>query len=225
MSSRKHRRPANQDTNPDPESDEGKNIGQAEHPLPGGQNHLINQPVARGQEFPKVVAPYYSGMMAHGVATIPPDQGGKVYPEGGRIAPNSEERHKIEATKSAPIPEKAEELPPVLVKVVSDAAPGHALLTLYTNRVPVGQIDAVPLCVRDDKRTNVYLLNEDPANDIRFSTEFTQVSVGNGSILPHAGTGYLRLKCQERIYALAVAGTLPVYVSVIMETVIDEAIP
>lgn len=224
MSRNHHRRKA--DVPPTAESDEGKNIGLAEPPLPGGQNHLVNHPVADHQEFPKVHAPYYTGMMAHGVyVEQEQDHGGKEYPEGGRIAPNSEDQPKIQATKSVPIPEPKEVYPPVPVKIVSDDSKGHPLTTLFTNRVPVGQGDPVDLCMRDPNRTNVYLLNEDATNDVRFSTEWPTVSSGGGALLPHAGTGYLRLKCQERIYAFAPTGSSPVYVSVIMETVIDAAVP
>lgn len=226
MARHSHRRPAKKDETPTPDSPGGLDIGLAEDPLPGGINHLNNHPVAGHKPLLRVEPPYYSGDMAHGVYTIPEEHGDpKVYVDGGRIAPNSEEQRKIQATKSAPIPEAKQNLPPVLVKVVPDDSPGHSLLTLFTNRVGVGQTDAVELCMRDPHRTNVYLLNEDTSNPVRFSTEFTQVSVGNGSVLPSSMTSYLKLKCQDRIYAIAPTGSNPVYISVILETVIDAAVP
>ncbi|MGH7239597.1 MAG: hypothetical protein ACREHG_05975 [Candidatus Saccharimonadales bacterium] len=223
-----HRRPATKDkTEPTAASDEGLNIGLAEPALPGGINHIQNHPVADHPEVVKVEPPYYSGMMTHGVYVQQEPHGDpKVYPEGGRITPDAEQRAQLEATKSAPIPEpSAESLPPVRVIVVPDASSGHDLLTLYTNLIPVQQGDPIMICARDPKRTNVYLLNEDTSNGVRFSTEWPLVSSGGGALLPPSMTGYLRLKCQERIYASPVSGTSPVYISIILETVLDSAVP
>lgn len=222
---RHHRRPA-KPGEVSPDSDEGLNVGLAEPPLPGGQNHLVNHPVADHPEFPKVHPPYYSGMMAHGVVTIPEgDHGDHTYPEGGRIAPNSEDQAKIQATKSVPIPEPTQAFPPVPVRIVPDNSKGHPLKILVTNRVPVGQGDPVDLCMRDSRRSALYLLNEDPTNDVRFSSEWPTVSSGGGAILPHAMASYQKFETQERLYAFAVTGSSSVYVSVVMETEIDAAVP
>ena len=211
-----HRRKAVQTITP--ESPEGLDIGLHETTIPGGQNHLVNHPLAHFDPPKKADSPYYSGMMAHGVYVPNP-------PYDGRIAPNKEFKEEHAATHKVKLPEnKTDSLPPVRVIVVPDTAKGHPLSTVYTNRVQVTTDDPVSLCARDGRRKFVHLLNEDTSNNVRFSTEWPTVNSGGGAILPSKQTSYIKLECQDTLYAIADGGT-GLYVSIILETVIDAAVP
>lgn len=57
-----------------PEPDEARGVGLDDKQLPGGQPHIVNHPVAGHAPLAVSHAPYYSGVMAHGV--IAPDEDG-----------------------------------------------------------------------------------------------------------------------------------------------------
>lgn len=58
-----------------PGSPEGLDIGLNDKEIPGGQQHLANAPVPRHAPLPVSHAPYYGGIMAHGVDAPPEDPG------------------------------------------------------------------------------------------------------------------------------------------------------
>lgn len=58
-----------------PESPDGLDVGLNDKEIPGGQPHIANQPAASHAPLPVTHAPYYGGIMAHGVIAPERDAG------------------------------------------------------------------------------------------------------------------------------------------------------
>lgn len=198
-----------------PDSPQGRQIGLAEKPLPGGQTHLVNPPVKHQKPaVPDQRSEGFDGMLAHGV---PPLHHG-VY-----------DRH-VPGTKHGdykPEYEKpAEQIVPVPVWVVeSPRANRHVITVTKHVQVPVFGNEPVSICEDDGDRVAVYVMNEGIASgtgvrigqlsDLTF--DMANSLIVGGALLPNSMTNYLKLEGQSAIYIVSMDTHQP-YVSVIIET-------
>lgn len=189
-------------------SGEGRAIGLDDRDIPSGRPHLVNAESASAK--PVVPErPDFPVMNAHGVE---PTEKVLDRPEA--------EKH---VTRDVPVP-----LPPedVAVPVYQVERPGagktyRAMIAEVVNVAALGAAEPTRICSKDSNRVEILLLNEDSANDVRFSESQATVIEGRGAILPHGTTGYRSLKTQDEVFALSTAAQ-PVKVSAIIVTEVDE---
>lgn len=200
----------------DPDTPEGREIGRTgrqEGPksdIPGGINHLKNEPTVR-QKVP-ITTPgiEYAGIMAHGVPPYPITTEDRATAERG--GPNH-----VKTT-----PPKYQKLPdpvtPVPVFIVEEAGGENTFRSSAPHHftVPANTSDPVRVCGRDLTRSRLLLLNEDTATNIRFAQTPGDLVAGGGALLPWPTNSYLTLQTQDEIWVLS-AGTGTPLISVIQE--------
>lgn len=192
----------------DPDSPEGHKLGMSKRvqgapsPIPGGRDHLLNAPVFR--QRPEAPAPAdfpdTPDQNAHGVP--PPTHTGATRAQimrGKNAGRQAEQYYTPTGAPVRPIPVWVVEQPD-RGAVYRTASPRH--LT-----VPDNTQDPIPLCGRDPDRVQIMLLNEDPANGVRFAVTPGDLVDGGGALLPAGMGSYLRMPTQDSIYAISATGT------------------
>ena len=206
------RQPKAEDVKPD--SPEGRQLGLSERvqghpsPIPGGRHHISNAPAVR-HTVPTPPSDREIGMgNAHGVVPGSHTNAERADAERG---PNT-----VHATMPRPQHHAAPDRPhPIPVFVVQDhnrsvfrsSAP-------HSFTVPGNASDPVRLCGRDATRTEVMILNESTAHDIRFAQQPADLTNGGGALLPYPSNSYVTIKTQDELWALSKDSTAAV-VSVI----------
>ncbi len=154
-----------------------------ERAIPGGLRHLANPPV----RWHPVPAPVRRGElgradMRHGV----PIDERTLYDRDGR-QPRGRPR----------LEEAVAEDGPVLVR---SASPRHITVPASTAAEPVR------VCGRNPCRTEIRLLNEDTATDIRIADSPSGLAGGGGALVPWPSNWYLSLDTQDELYAIGATG-------------------
>ena len=85
--------------------------------------------------------------------------------------------------------------------IIRSASPRSVTVPASTAAEPVR------VCGRSTARTEIRLLNEDTATDIRFATNLAQLAAGQGALLPWPSNTYLALPTQGEIYAIGSTGS------------------
>lgn len=191
----------------DPDSPLGHQLGMSTRtqgvpsPIPGGRPHISNAPVGR-QEVP-VARPglEIDALNAHGV---PP--GSATTRERAEImrGPNTHHRD-----MPKPEYETVEKKPtPIPVYVVEDSR-GAVFRTAAPHNftVPGNTTDPVRICGRDKTRTEVMIMNESTAQNIRIAQRPADLTNGGGALIPWPANAYFTFKTQDELYALSTSGT------------------
>lgn len=194
----------------DPDSPEGHKLGMSKRvqgypsPIPGGRDHILNPQTFRQQ--PEAPAPAdFTDLPDQNAHGVPPEtHSGTTRGQmmRGKLA---ERRGPDQYYQDAPTPVR-----PIPVWVVEnqDRAAVFRSSTSRHLTVPANNAsDPIPLCGRDPDRAQLLLLNEDPANAIRFSESPAELLGGAGALLPAGMGSYLRLITQETLYAISATGT------------------
>lgn len=193
----------------DPDSLEGHKLGiskrvqGAPSPIPGGKDHILNAPTFR--QRPEAANP----------ADFPdtPDQNAHGVPPASHNGRTRAQAMRGKGARDTPDQYYADPPPapvrPIPVIVVPSERAGVSYRTAAPRRttVPANTLDPIVLCGRDPDRVQVLLLNEDPANAVRFAATPADLTGGEGSLLPAGMGSYLRLPTQESLYALSATGT------------------
>ena len=204
---------------PEPDSPEGRDIGEsarqdpAGSPIPGLTGNIANYETVRRAVPVGDPLPEHRGMMAHGV---PPDGDQSTEERATMVREGTLAQHRPpgppEVARQAPRPV------PVPVYLVEEQGSGDVYLTASPRHVTVAAstgADATRLCGRNPRRNRILLLNEDTANNARFAQRPSDLVNGGGALLPWPATSYLVLETQDELYALSVGAA--VVVSVIEE--------
>lgn len=191
-----------------PGTPEGRQLGLSArvqgHPSPirGGADHISNAPAIR-HTVPTPDSDREIGMgNAHGVVPGSHTNAERAALERG---PNT-----VHATMPAPRHHPVHERPtPIPVYVVEDgnqdvvrsAAP-------RTLTVPgTGTADPVRLCGRDRTRTDIKILNESTATDIRIAQRPSDLNAGGGALLPWPSNSYVTIATQDELWAISATAT------------------
>lgn len=186
---------------------EGREIGLDDREIPGGLNHLLNPEIQESK--PNVPARrHFKDDVAHGVPIAAPDEPYASPPED----------EKVITFNPVPLPPEDAAVP---VFIVEHPGKGKVTRSTAAEQVTVAGNagDPTPIARTDAQRVSIRLLNEDVANDVRFSEDRSVVIEGRGALLKH-GFDYLTLTTQKELWAQSVAIT-PVVLSVIIETEIN----
>lgn len=192
----------------DPDSPEGHKLGMSKRvqgapsPIPGGRDHILNAPTYR--QRPEAPAPAdftdQPDQNAHGVPPATHSGTTRAQIMRGKNANQTADQYYTEVT--APVR-------PIPVFVVENRDQGAVYRTAAPRRttVPANTADPMPLCGRDPQRVQILLLNEDPANGIRFAQNLSDLNDGGGGLLPAGMGSYLRLTTQDMLYAISATGS------------------
>lgn len=173
------------------DSGEGREIGLDDRELPGGLPHISNAETHQS----KAAVParrHVPNINEHRVPDADPDAAYEL-PEAG----------KVKEPRYAP-PVKEEYALPVYIRAHPGKAPQHTLSMGDQILVPATGNDPFPLCGKDYKRFEVQLLNEDAANDIRWSHERDILIEGKGALLKHGATSYTKIRTQDEVWVIGV---------------------
>lgn len=189
-------------------SGEGRAIGLDDRDIPSGTPHLISAESASA----KPVAPPRSDFPVQNAHGVEPTEGAVERPEA---------ESKVSVPKPEPLPVQNYAVP-----VYNVEGPDH----VRTRRDMAAAVitvngqgkDPTRICSADGHRVEIQLLNEDAANDARFSESESAVVEGRGAILYHGVTGFTKMKTQGEIWAQAIS-TNPVKVSVIIITEVADS--
>lgn len=192
-----------------PGTPEGRELGLSDRvqghpsPIPGGRPHLSNAPAIRHTVPTPPSDPEVGMGNAHGVQPGSHTNAERADAERG---PNT-----VHATMPRPKPHHLVERPqPIPVFVVQDAhnsvirsAAPHAFTA------PGNASDPTRICGRDGTRTEVMILNESTAQDVRIAQTPRDLTNGGGALLSHqtVPTSYLTIKTQDELWALSTSGT------------------
>ena len=191
----------------DPESPLGRQLGMSSRvqgtpsPIPGGRNHIRNAETMR-QDVPiPAPGPEIDYGNAHGV---PVGSGTTQERAEAERGPNSTHSHGVAPHLHAPA-ERPVPVPVYLVEndnqyVFRTAAP-HSIT------VPGNTSDPVRLCGRDLTRTEVMILNESTAQDVRIAQRLSDLTAGGGALFPYPTNSYLTIKTQDELWALSTSST------------------
>lgn len=191
----------------DPDSPEGRQLGMSPRmqghpsPIPGGRRHISNAPAVRETVPVPPPEPEIDPLIAHGVAPGSHTTAERAEAERG---PNSVHVTMPRPQHHAPVDHPA----PIPVYVVQDhnnqvvrsAAP-------HSFTVPGNTSDPVRICGRDPGRTEVMILNESTAQNVRIAQRPADLTNGGGGLVPYPANSYLTIKTQDELYALSTSGT------------------
>lgn len=191
----------------DPNSPEGHQLGLSDRmqgatsPIPGGRQHISNAPTVR-QDVP-ITAPRdeirYD--IAHGVTPGSATTRERAEMERG---PNTAHSH-----DNPPHLEGGKERPtPVPVYIVADED-SDVLRTAAPHNftIPGTGNDPVRICGRDLTRTEVMILNESTAQNIRIAQTLADLTNGGGALIPWPTNSYITIKTQDELYGLSTSST------------------
>ena len=190
-----------------PHSGEGREIGLDDREIPSGLNHLSNPETPSAK--PAVPArQHLPAMNEHGVPDDNPDASYE-QPEAGTVL------------ISEPLPE-GREYYAVPVYQVEEPGKGkvHRKALCNSITVPASGSDPIRVCSRDDGRVEVRILNEDPANDIRFSESIATLIEGGGALLWHGTNSYTPIPTQDELWAVGASAAC--VMSVVLVTEVND---
>lgn len=194
----------------DPDTPEGREIGRTgrqEGPksdIPGGINHLKNEPTVR-QKVP-IPAPgiEYSGIMAHGVPPYPITTADRADAERG--GPN---HVKEPQPKYLKLPQTPAAVP---VQIMQEKKIRTMAGATYT--VPAQGTAAIRIAGRDYDRVTIQLLVETLAGaagaaptGVRIDHEIANLDANKGALIRAGGTSYLTLACNDELFAVSNDGS------------------
>lgn len=192
----------------DPDSFEGHKLGMSKRvqgapsPIPGGKDHIINPQTFR--QRPEAPAPSdftdQPDQNAHGVPPSTHTGATRAQIMRGKLAAKrgDDQYYTEPSTPVRPIPV-------VVVESLADAAVYRAAVPRLL-KAPAAA-DPFPICGLDPDRVQVLLLNEDPANGVRFATTPADLAGGGGGLLPAGMSSYLRLPTQDHLYGYSPTGS------------------
>lgn len=201
----------------DPDSRMGHELGMSRRtqgvpsPIPGGRQHIQNAPVVRQKTPVPDAKPEITNLNAHGVP-----HGSATSRERAEVmrGPNSvHQRHQ------KPPPAQVERPSPIPVYVVQDEHKDVIRAAFpHTFTVPgnTGN-DPVRICGRDPGRTEVMILNESTAHNIRIAQRPSDLNNGGGALIPWPSNSYVTIKTQDELWAIS-ADSTAAQVSVIQVT-------
>lgn len=196
-----------------PGTPEGDEIGLSarqqggESPIRGGRNHITNaQTVPQPVPVPDA-EPEHGGILAHGVT---PDT--HTFRERADMVRGPNEPKPV-----VPVYRKIPDAPiPVPVYVVEPGQGARPLHTVATDRytVPPAGTAAIRIAGRDATRSRILLLVETAAGaagaaptGIRFDHEVGNLDVGQGALLRAGAVSYLKLECNDELFAVSNDGS------------------
>jgi hypothetical protein len=190
-----------------PDSPEGRQLGMSPRmqghpsPIPGGRQHLRNAPAVRETVPTPASGPDVDWGNAHGVPVGTHTHAERADAERG---PNT-----VHATMPRPQHHPVREKPaPIPVFVVQDARDEVVRTAAPHNfTVPANTSDPVRVCGRDTGRTEVMILNESTAQNIRIAQRPADLTNGGGALIPYPSNSYVTIKTQDELWALSTAGT------------------
>lgn len=202
---RQQRQPKAEDIRPG--TPEGRQLGLSDRvqghpsPIPGGQSHVSNAPAVRHRVPVPPSDPEIGMGNTHGVIPGSHTNAERADAERG---PNS-----VHATMPRPRHQTVHERPmPIPVFVVQDAhnnvirsAAPHSIT------VPANTSDPVHLCGQDAGRSEVMILNESAAQDIRIAQTPADLTAGGGGLVFSGTKSYVRIRTQDHLYGLSTSGT------------------
>lgn len=193
-----------------PEADEigltGRQGAKGTSPIPAGSTggpHIVKrqafrQPVPVGEQLPE-----HGGMMAHGV----PPEAHTAHERGDAMRGPNEVKQPVPTYRHTP-----DGPLPVPVYLVDRGQGSKPLNTLATDRftIPAAGSDPVRIAGRDKTRTFILLLVETAAGaggaapqGIRFDHEVGNLTLGGGALLRAGAVSYLRLACNDELFAVS----------------------
>lgn len=190
-----------------PGSMEGRQLGLSDRvqghpsPIPGGRPHISNAPAVRHTVPTPPSDPEIGMGNVHGVQPGSHTNAERADAERG---PNT-----VHATMPRPQHHVQHERPmPIPVFVVQDANNDVFRSAAPHNiTVPGNGSDPVRLCGRDRTRTEVHLLNESTAQNIRFAQTLADLTNGGGALLPWPTNSYQKFATQDELWAISTSGT------------------
>ena len=216
MSRAKGRRPPRAPMIPDvdPNSGEGRDIGMSERmpldvtsPIPGGENHIGNHATTRQRVHVPDPKPEYRGLLEHGV------------PDDSITTRDRADLERGPNTHRPPAPKYAKTKPgpsPVPVYIVEPGQGARPLKTLASDVYTVPPTGAEPIRIagRDRTRSHILLLVETAAGaagaaptGIRIDHEVSNLDVGKGALLRAGAGSYLRMECNDELFAVSADGS------------------
>jgi hypothetical protein len=197
------RQPQAQDI--DPNSPEGRQLGMSSRtqgvpsPIPGGRQHLSNAPAVRETVPTAPPEPEIGMLNAHGV------------PPGSHTNAERADHERGPNTVHGPVPQHhphVEQPAPIPVYVVQDhRAELFRSAAPHNFTVPGTGSDPVRICGRDMTRTEVQVLNESTAQNIRIAQRPADLTNGGGGLIPWPTNSYTTIKTQDELWALSTSGT------------------
>lgn len=205
-SGRRQREPKPEEIKPG--TPEGRNLGLSDRvqghpsPIPGGRPHLSNAPAVRHRVPTPPSDPEIGMGNAHGVQPGSHTNAERADAERG---PNTVHRtmprpqHHPQHERPAPIP----------VFVVQDAHNDVLRSAAPRNfNVPgTATADPVRICGRDSGRSEVMILNESTAQNIRIAQRPADLNAGGGALIPYPSNSYVKIKTQDELWAWSTSGT------------------
>jgi hypothetical protein len=179
-------------------------------PIPGGLDHVANAQTVRQRTPVPDSSPEIKDLNAHGVPPGTHTSRERSELERGPNLSHGPAPHLQEPGPPTPVPV------PVYVVANQDATNSWRSAAPHHFQLPASTGDAVRLCGRDPRRTNVYLLNESSSSNIRFAKTIQDLNNGGGALLPWPLNSYLKLETQDELYALSADSGTPI-ISVIQE--------
>lgn len=190
-----------------PGSPQGRELGLSDRvqghpsPIPGGRPHISNAPSVRHTVPVPPSDPEVSMGNAHGVIPGSHTNAERADAERG---PNTV-HHTMPRPQHHPVHERPQPIPVYVVqdhrdRVLRSAAP-HKIT------VPGTGSDPVRLCGVDAGRTEVMILNESTAQDIRIAQRLPDLTNGGGALVPYPSNSYVTIKTQDELWGLSTSAT------------------
>ena len=189
----------------EPDSPEGRQLGMSPRmqghpsPIPGGRRHISNAPAVRETVPVAPPEPEIGPLNAHGVVPGTHTNAERADAERG---PNT-----VHAPKPVhhPVRERPQPIPVTVVQDERNAVFRSAAPRNFS--VPGTGSDPVRICGRDTGRTEVMILNESTAQNIRIAQRLADLTNGGGALIPYPSNSYVTIKTQDELYALSTSGT------------------
>lgn len=202
---RQQRQPKPEDIQPG--TPEGRQLGLSDRvqghpsPIPGGRPHISNAPAVRHRVPTPPSDPEIGMGNAHGVIPGSHTNAERADAERG---PNT-----VHATMPRPQHHPQHERPmPIPVFIVQDAHNDVLRSAAPHNfTVPGNTSDPVHICGQDAGRSEVMILNESTAQNIRIAQTPADLTNGGGALIPYPSNSYVKIKTQDHLYALSTSGT------------------
>jgi hypothetical protein len=197
----------------EPGTGEGNEIGMSARtagdvsPIPGGLDHITNAPTVRQHVPIGVSRPEHLGILAHGV---PPEA--HTFRQRADLEKGPNDAKPLVPKYDAP----AKTVNPIPVYVVEPAQGPRPLQTLAADSftVPIKTSAPIRIASRDYARSHILLLVETAAGaagaaptGIRFDNEISNLMVGKGALLPAGAVSYLRMTCNDELFAVSNDGS------------------
>jgi len=202
---RQQRQPKAEDIQPG--TPEGRQLGLSDRvqghpsPIPGGRPHISNAPAVRHRVPTPPSDPEVGMGNAHGVIPGSHTNAERADAERG---PNTV-HHTMPRPQHHPQHERPMPIPVFVVQdahndVLRSAAP-------HNFTVPGNTSDPVHICGQDAGRSEVMILNESTAQNIRIAQTPADLTNGGGALIPYPSNSYVKIKTQDHLYALSTSGT------------------